>query len=62
VIIKEVDSITTTDKFSKAGFKAEEEMAHYLSRAFKDTKDILVLNGIRLESGNDSVQIDHLII
>lgn len=62
MIIKEVDSITTTDKFLKAGFKAEEKMAFYLSRAFKDTKDILVLNGIRLESGNDSVQIDHLII
>jgi transcription elongation factor Elf1 len=62
VIIKEVDSTTTTDKFSKAGLKAEERMAFYLSREFKDTKDILVLNGIRLESDNDSAQIDHLII
>lgn len=62
MIIKEVDSISTTDKFSKAGFKAEEKMAYYLSREFKDTKDILVLNGIRLESDNDSAQIDHLII
>lgn len=62
MIIKEVDSITTTDKFSKAGRKAEEKMAFYLSREFKDTNDILVLNGIRLTSGNDSAQIDHLII
>jgi len=62
VIIKEVDSTTTTDRFVKAGFKAEEKMAHYLSRAFKDTKDILVLNGLRLESDDDSAQIDHLII
>lgn len=62
MIIKEVDSITSKDKFSQAGFKAEQTLAHYLSRAFKDSKDILVLNGIRLKSDDDSAQIDHLVI
>jgi hypothetical protein len=62
VIIKDVDSIITTDKFLKAGFHAEQQMSYYLKRAFGDAQDILVLNGIRLESGGDSAQIDHLII
>ena len=62
MIIKEVDPVTSKDKFSQAGFMAEEKMAHYLSRAFKDARDILVLNGIRLESNDDSAQIDHLIV
>ena len=62
MIIKEVDSITSKDKFLQAGSRAEKQMAHYLSRAFKDAKDILVLNGIRLKSEDDSCQIDHLII
>jgi len=46
----------------KAGLNAEHQMSHYLKRAFADTQGILVLNGIRLESDNDSAQIDHLII
>jgi hypothetical protein len=37
-------------------------MAYYLSREFKDRKDVLVINGIRIESDNDAAQIDHLII
>lgn len=62
MIIKEIDVPTSKDRFSKAGFKAEQKMAHYLSRAFKDAEDILVLNGIRLQSNDDSAQIDHLVI
>lgn len=62
MIVKDVDSITTTDKFIKAGLSAEKTLAFYLSREFKDAKDVLVLNDLRLESDNDSTQIDHLII
>jgi transcription elongation factor Elf1 len=62
MIVKEIDAPTSKDRFSQAGFKAEQKMAHYLSRAFKDAEDILVLNGIRLKSDDDSAQIDHLII
>ena len=62
MIVKETDAPTSKDKFSQAGHKAEKNMAHYLSIAFKNPEDILVLNGIRLKSHDDSAQIDHLII
>jgi len=62
MIVKEIDAPASKDRFSQAGFKAEQKMAHYLSRAFNDAKDILVLNGIRLKSDDDWAQIDHLII
>jgi len=62
MIIKEVDEIETNDKFLKAGLGAEKQLAFYLQRAFRDDENVLVLNGIRLESNGDSAQIDHLII
>jgi transcription elongation factor Elf1 len=62
MILKQVDAPAYKDRLSQAGFKAEQKMAHYLERAFKDDEDILVLNGIRLKSHDDSAQIDHLII
>jgi DNA-directed RNA polymerase subunit RPC12/RpoP/ribosomal protein S15P/S13E len=62
VIIKGFVQIPTTDKFLKVGLSAEKQMAFYLKREFEDAQDILVLNGIRLESNNDATQIDHLII
>lgn len=62
MIVKEVDIPASKDRFSQAGFKAEEQMAYYFRRAFEDSKDVLVLNGIRLKSDDDSAQIDHLII
>lgn len=62
MILKDVDSVVTTDKFLKAGLNAEKQMSFYLRRAFADDKDVIVLNGIRLESDNDVAQIDHLII
>ena len=60
--MKETDAPTSKGKFTQAGFKAAQTMAHYLKRAFKDAEDILVLNGIRLKSHDHSTQIDHLII
>lgn len=62
MIIKKVDEIETNDKFLKAGLNAEKQMAFYLQREFKDNENVLVLNGIRLESNGDTAQIDHLII
>ena len=62
MIIKEVDETETTDKFMKAGLNAEKQMAFYLQREFKDNEDVLILNGIRLQSDGDTAQIDHLII
>ncbi|MFA5629281.1 MAG: nuclease-related domain-containing protein [Dehalococcoidales bacterium] len=62
MIIKDVDSINSSDKFTKAGHNAEKTMAFYLSREFKYSKDVLIINGIRLEMDNDVAQIDHLVI
>ncbi len=39
MIVKEIDAPTSKDRFSQAGFKAEQKMAQYLSRAFKDAED-----------------------
>ena len=62
MIIKQPDKIVSDDKFSKAGYEAEKQMAFYLHRAFADEKHIAVLNGIRLQKDNDVCQIDHLIV
>jgi hypothetical protein len=37
-------------------------MTHYLERAFGTRDDILVLNDLRLEKGQDAAQIDHLLL
>ena len=62
MIIKELDAFVTGDTLAKAGRKAEENLAHYLSRAFKSSPDILVFNSIRLEKDDDAAQMDHLIL
>jgi nuclease-like protein/zinc ribbon protein len=63
MIIKQPDKITSGDKFSKAGYNAEKQMAFYLQRAFANEEMIAVLNGIRIKSDDGDVcQIDHLII
>ena len=62
MIIKKTDEPTATDKFSRAGYSAENKMQFYLKREFEDANDIYVLNGIRVGYENDYAQIDHLII
>jgi hypothetical protein len=62
MIIKELDQFVAEDKFAKAGRVAEEQMAHYLNRAFKNDQNVRVFNGIRLEKNQDAAQIDHLIL
>ena len=62
MIVKETDKKKNPTKLEKAGFKAEKQMAHYLSRAYKNSKEVYVINDLRLESDGDSAQIDHLII
>lgn len=62
MIIKELDQFVAEDKFAKAGQVAEEQMAHYLNRAFKNDQNVQVFNGIRLEKNQDAAQIDHLIL
>ncbi len=59
-----------SNKFEQAGLRAEEQMAHYLKRAFEETADLLVLHNLRLvdetrteQNGSARVaQIDHLVL
>ena len=62
MIYKELDDFYGDDKFARAGRAAEEKMAFYLKRFFAADPDLLVLNGIRLQTDGDAAQIDHLII
>jgi hypothetical protein len=62
MIFKELDRLSPEDKFAQAGKAAEAQMAYYLRRAFKDDKNIFVLNHLRLEHEQDSAQMDHLIL
>ncbi|AWK87399.1 hypothetical protein DEW08_15265 [Azospirillum thermophilum] len=62
MILKEPDRPTGNDRFSRAGHKAEEQMAFYLRRVFGDRRDVVVLNGLRLVRGGDAAQIDHLVL
>jgi len=62
MIIKNVDDKVSNDKFVKAGLHAEKQMGHYLDRAFAKSKNIFVLNDIRLQNDTDTAQIDHLVI
>ena len=62
MIVKELDPVTAADPLSRAGRRAEGQMAFYLRRAFADAPDLRVFNGIRLEREDDAAQIDHLIL
>ena len=62
MIIKYVDEKKSNDKFIKAGLKAEKQMGHYLERAFAKSKNIIILNDLRIKEGNNVAQIDHLVI
>ena len=62
MIIKELENIEPTDKFGKAGFYAESQLAFYLRRAFKDDSQIFIFNNLRLEKAGDACQIDHLVL
>ncbi len=62
MIIKELDRIETTDKFEQAGYRAESQLAFYLSREFKDDPQFLIFNNLRLEKAGDACQIDHLVL
>src|SRR5439155_5858727 len=62
MIVKELDALGSEDPLVKAGRKAEEQMAHYLQRAFKEDRSLHVLHGLRLEQAGDAAQIDHLVL
>lgn len=61
MILKDVDPVSSADPKLKAGHRAEKQMAFYLSRAFASDADVMVINGLRLQLGEEIAQFDHLI-
>ena len=62
MILKERTQPTPTDRFGAAGDKAERQVAHYLARSFGDTRDVLILNDLRVMHDGEVAQIDHLLL
>ena len=62
MIVKMGEPLVSDDPLVSAGRRAEEQMAFYLRREFKDEAGLHVLNGLRLERDGDAAQIDHLIL
>ncbi len=68
MIVKEIDPYVAGggDTFTRAGRRAEEQMAFYLRRAFGEKKDRFVFNDLRLvrrvNGVEDVGQIDHLVM
>lgn len=51
------------DMYAQAGERAEETMAFYLKRAFRDDPEVWVFNDLRFKSDDDDAcQIDHLVM
>lgn len=62
MIVKDLDPSVGATPQVRSGRRAEEQMAHYLKRAFGSNKDILILNDLRLVAYGEVAQIDHLVI
>ncbi|MEP3480262.1 MAG: nuclease-related domain-containing protein [Fuerstiella sp.] len=62
VIRKPFKGTPPTDRFGKAGFAAEKQMAFYLNRAFQESSDIFVYNDLRFVRNEEVAQIDHLVL
>ncbi len=62
MIVKELDPAYPRDRLEKAGRAAEEQMAFYLRRAFKDDPKVHVFNGLRMIREGEVAQIDHLVL
>ncbi|WP_261664346.1 nuclease-related domain-containing protein [Deinococcus sp. Marseille-Q6407] len=62
MIVKEHRPTPTRDKFQRAGDEAEQQMAHYLQRAFGEDQAVHVFNNLRLQRKGETAQLDHLIL
>lgn len=61
MIDKEFQAVPAHDRLQKAGNIAEQQMAHYLKRAFGYDDSVHVFNNLRFEQNGEVAQIDHLI-
>ncbi|MDX2096407.1 MAG: NERD domain-containing protein [Leptolyngbyaceae cyanobacterium bins.59] len=62
MIVKELGDFFAGDKFGQAGRAAEEQIAHYLNRAFKTDENFHIFNNLRFAKQDDAAQIDHLVL
>lgn len=69
MIAKELDPFESTHEYEQAGRRALEQTADYLKLAYgnakssrRSNKEIIVLNGLRLEGERHGISVDHLIL
>lgn len=62
MIVKEKNSPSPTDKYGKAGYEAEKQMAFYLRRAFSEKQDFFLFNDVKFQRNGETTQIDHLVL
>ncbi|XQW83870.1 nuclease-related domain-containing protein [Thalassotalea piscium] len=62
MILKDKTLINATTPTAKAGQKQEQDVAFFLRRAFKDQKQVYVINDFKFTHNDETAQIDHLIV
>ena len=62
MILKDKTLQNAVSPTAKAGQKHEQDVAFFLRRAFKNHKQVYVINDFKFTHNNETAQIDHLII
>jgi hypothetical protein len=62
MILKDKTLQNAVSPIAKAGQKQEQNVAFFLRRAFKDHKQVFVINDFKFTHNDETAQIDHLII
>jgi len=62
MIIKDKTLQNAVSPTAKAGQKQEQDVAFFLRRAFKDHKQVFVVNDFKFSHNDETAQIDHLIV
>jgi hypothetical protein len=62
MILKDKTIQNTASPTAKAGQKQEQDVAFFLRRAFKDHKQVYVINDFKFTHNDETAQIDHLIV
>lgn len=62
MILKDKTLQNAVSPTAKAGQKQEQDVAFFLRRAFKDHKQVYVINDFKFTHNDETAQIDHLIV
>ena len=62
MILKDKTLQNAVSPTAKAGQKQEQDVAFFLRRAFKDYKQVYVINDFKFTHNDETAQIDHLIV